>query len=208
MPVLDPVDVNPHGEIIYEFKRRRNRLHFTLARDFKLYGLSKMKLTNHKSIFDPYKMILDIQFDYEIPQLFGTGQYKTDGRLVWVPIRGRGQANFTCQDVTGAVKVLAHVDAKKEQFEAKFVDLDLNCETVRFSLENFIDPGLTKAANSLLNIIGKRLFDRLISNNEAMLDDIAQHIKAAINNYVLRNLEFMLQWNNFSENRVIESNVS
>jgi hypothetical protein len=170
----------------------KTHINFVLDKDFKITGLSKIRIDDLKCGVDDQKLSLKVNTDLVLLNVQGVGQYKLEGKanvlpLVILPLRGNGKATFEVKQLKAKGELTAIYNINKFTIDTLQVKFDL--DNVNFLFENLLDNNLSKFVNKLLNMKAKPLiYEGLFENNKRM-KELKQGLKDFIEKQINENNE-------------------
>jgi hypothetical protein len=184
--VLDNLleEIKPHDTLILEKTERRlndkkkTDINVILDKDFKITGLSNIRVDHLKCDVDHQTLSLEVDVDLVLLKVEGAGQYQMEGKANIFPIRGYGKATFEVTELKAKGKLIAAYDDNK--FTINTLQLKFDLDNVKLHLENFLDENVSEWANSLLNNIAKTLIYKTIFDNDKRKEQLKKKLKDVI----------------------------
>ncbi|XP_032683496.1 protein takeout-like isoform X2 [Odontomachus brunneus] len=145
-----------------------------------IHGLSKNVQISVKN-FNKDTLSLDMEAFF--PQTEVIGNYTISGRILLLPIHGRGKCKIILSNMTVEFKIKNEIYDKngEEYLRYKKIDCHIKQIDIKSHFENLLggDPKLGKEVNKLINDNSKELFNDFRSAYEKIYKEI---ISRAINN--------------------------
>jgi hypothetical protein len=157
---------------------KKTELNFILHEEFKITGISDIRIDNLTCDIDHQTLSFNVNFDLILPDVKGVGQYKIEGKAKIFPIRGRGQTILKLTALKTTVRLIGAYDDNKFTINTLEVTFDLN--NVKFYFENFLHKNLSEFGNKLLSKIVKPLIYYAFFQNGEQMEKLKQRWKKSI----------------------------
>ncbi|GLG97779.1 Protein takeout [Gryllus bimaculatus] len=149
-----------------------------LLRDLDIVGLGDGDLRSVR--FDPKQLVLDVHLF--VPRLQLLGKYNISGRILIIPIHGKGDANITLDNVPLNYTLRFAMETRKGKEYLKVVDknIEFDASQAHFTFENLFDGDERLRAN----------VRRVVNENwRQVIEDIGPPVVSAIGEVVTQLLK-------------------
>uniref|UniRef100_A0A1I8J6J4 BPI2 domain-containing protein n=1 Tax=Macrostomum lignano TaxID=282301 RepID=A0A1I8J6J4_9PLAT len=144
-------------------------------RNFVMNGLSSFVVRDAKG----HTGSMSIELDLFFPQVAARADYNLDGKILIFPLYGSGPAAIQINDLS--IRFVASVSIEDfTRVQLNNLQVDLTFSQVQMYLEGIVGGGnLGSVVNTLLNAMGKLIYDRLKGN---LLPEVNRILRTVINN--------------------------
>ncbi|XP_059618807.1 protein takeout-like [Phlebotomus argentipes] len=150
-------------------------------RNVKFYGLNNATVTKVKGFGKNVEQ--EIELDLNSPKVALIGPYTINGRVLILPIQGKGDSNITLENMVGKIRLTAKKITKNGKDYLQTDNLKLTFTTTRawIYLGNLFngDPQLGPTTNDFLNENWKEIFGEL---QKVIEDAFSKIIQTLFNN--------------------------